>query len=524
LGYICKTCQTLLIMRRLTFIHMFFCIGGITLAMAQPASAPGMLLEKAREMTNSKPEQSLKIGAHLLKNSNNDNEKAAIALVMAESHSAKGNYSAALSMAFKTLEYSRAGKNKLSEANADLLIAELLSILLLDEQSVHYIAEAKEISTQLPDDQRNQIKAKLLRDEAQAFLLKNDPSRAFNLLEKSADKDHEAQFILGKAYLKKGNFDKSEKSLNAASTYFSKEQSKNLQKLANIRNELGRLYFQQKKHRRAIDTLFSALAAADKLGNPCLQKDINKQLAVNFLAMNDRSHYNRYNQKFLGLADRIDTQENDATSLAYNLIGKEQETQIGLKKQYYVHLLYIAAGIFLLILLPGIILFFTNRAKERRYTEISRYLEISRNSGAEILPIKKEPAKNLIIPAETEKTLLAKLKRFESSTKFTNREMSLAMLATQLDTNTKYLSDIINRHHHGNFNTYINRLRIGYIVNKMNTEPAYLNYKISYLAEESGFSSHSSFASVFKSITGIAPTTFIEFRKKEFHKNKQPAS
>jgi AraC-like DNA-binding protein len=54
----------------------------------------------------------------------------------------------------------------------------------------------------------------------------------------------------------------------------------------------------------------------------------------------------------------------------------------------------------------------------------------------------------------------------------------------------------------------------------LKTEPGYLNYKISYLADESGFSSHSSFATVFKSITGIAPTTFIDLLNKDVG-NKQ---
>jgi AraC-like DNA-binding protein len=37
---------------------------------------------------------------------------------------------------------------------------------------------------------------------------------------------------------------------------------------------------------------------------------------------------------------------------------------------------------------------------------------------------------------------------------------------------------------------------------------------VSYLAEESGFSSHSSFATVFKSVTGISPTKFMDFLQK----------
>ena len=42
-----------------------------------------------------------------------------------------------------------------------------------------------------------------------------------------------------------------------------------------------------------------------------------------------------------------------------------------------------------------------------------------------------------------------------------------------------------------------------------------MNYKISFLAEESGFSSHSSFATVFKAIIGMSPATFINLLKTE---------
>ena len=108
---------------------------------------------------------------------------------------------------------------------------------------------------------------------------------------------------------------------------------------------------------------------------------------------------------------------------------------------------------------------------------------------------------------------------FETTKKFKNKEISLAVLAGQFETNTKYLSEIINRHYHINFNTYINTLRINYIVEKLKNEPNFCNYKISYLAEICGFSSHSSFATVFKSIIGISPIKFIDLLKNETNDN-----
>ena len=88
-------------------------------------------------------------------------------------------------------------------------------------------------------------------------------------------------------------------------------------------------------------------------------------------------------------------------------------------------------------------------------------------------------------------------------------------MAGQFDTNTKYLSEIINSHYEINFNTYINRLRINYLIEKLKSDPNFIKYRISYLAENCGFASHSSFATVFKSVTGISPVKFIDFLKNE---------
>src|SRR5690606_33075071 len=116
-------------------------------------------------------------------------------------------------------------------------------------------------------------------------------------------------------------------------------------------------------------------------------------------------------------------------------------------------------------------------------------------------------------PRETEDALVSKLAQFEKSKQFTNQDMSLASLAAHFDTNTKYLSEVIKSHKGKNVNSYINELRINYIIDKLKSNSTYLQYKISYLAEESGFSSHSSFATVFKAVTGIPPTVFIDLLK-----------
>ena len=159
----------------------------------------------------------------------------------------------------------------------------------------------------------------------------------------------------------------------------------------------------------------------------------------------------------------------------------------------------------------------------------------SQEKKEEIIPERVEPLpvieevqektinKTTSLLKESEQQLLAGLEKFETTKKFTNKDMSLSKLASQLGTNTKYLSEVINRHKLKNFNTYINELRIHYITEKIKSDPTYLNYKVSYLAEECGFSSHSSFTTVFKTIVGVSPSTFVEFVREEQNEKSDSA-
>lgn len=119
-------------------------------------------------------------------------------------------------------------------------------------------------------------------------------------------------------------------------------------------------------------------------------------------------------------------------------------------------------------------------------------------------------SKSIVIPDKTEIEILEKLKKFETSNLFLDKQLRIASLAKKLDTNTRYLSMIINASKDKSFNNYINSLRINYILKKLSSDPKYLTYKISYLAEQCGFASQSSFTSAFKEITGETPSAYIK--------------
>lgn len=119
----------------------------------------------------------------------------------------------------------------------------------------------------------------------------------------------------------------------------------------------------------------------------------------------------------------------------------------------------------------------------------------------------------LKISKEKKNELFKKLIQFEESKGYLEKNLTLTKVAHQLGINTKYLSHIIKLHSDRDFNNYINLLRIQYIVNQLEENPKLHQYKISALAEEAGFSSHSKFAHFFKLNIGVTPSNYIAYLK-----------
>lgn len=117
--------------------------------------------------------------------------------------------------------------------------------------------------------------------------------------------------------------------------------------------------------------------------------------------------------------------------------------------------------------------------------------------------------KDIAINNVTVNNILKKLAKFENSKKFLRKDISLTTLASRFDTNPRYLSEVIKRYKGKSFNGYINSLRIRHIIEKLQVEPVYREYKIIYLAEYCGFASREVFAAAFKKEVGVTPSHFI---------------
>lgn len=110
----------------------------------------------------------------------------------------------------------------------------------------------------------------------------------------------------------------------------------------------------------------------------------------------------------------------------------------------------------------------------------------------------------------TEKLILDGLSQFEKNKKFTENGITLGKLSTILNSNVKYVSIVIRKHKGGNFNYYLNKLRIDYIVRKLEIDENFSKYKLSYLSQLSGYSSPAAFTKSFTEIVGQNPSEFIK--------------
>jgi AraC-like DNA-binding protein len=202
-------------------------------------------------------------------------------------------------------------------------------------------------------------------------------------------------------------------------------------------------------------------------------------------------------------------------------IHKEYDTKTLLDEKnnlQNINYLGIIVIIILIVWAIGLVVLLTKRHKKAKEIQ-QKYILVEEKFTSHQHIIEKE------IPVPEEKKiglhenkvgeLLRKLKSFEDKQEFTQKGLTISKLATQLGTNSNYLSQVINEYKKVNFNKYLSELRIHYITNLLFENKEYLKYNIETLAKECGIASRQNFSDLFYEVNGIRPTDFIKKRRQE---------
>ncbi|MDM1555800.1 MULTISPECIES: helix-turn-helix domain-containing protein [Chryseobacterium] len=293
-----------------------------------------------------------------------------------------------------------------------------------------------------------------------------------------------------------------------------------------VYNGLGGIRVKQKNWKDAELYLKKAEKIADTSRSLKLKKAVYSNINDYYEGIGDNFKASLYAVKYMRAYDSIAARNQEFTV-------KTKDTAKVNKGNGQMNVAKNVAIIILFVSLVGLIIFFRTRQK-RQFTKLRNIIRTQMSMGnsykGSLLrqPVQSEfsnisveeidekdceadrKRNDSLMTSETETKLLELLDEFEKGNLYNNKGMSLSFLAGELNTNTKYLSYVINQHKTADFKTYINRLRINYIVDKLINDEKYRQYKISILADECGFSSHSKFAAVFKAVTDFSPSAYIK--------------
>jgi len=202
---------------------------------------------------------------------------------------------------------------------------------------------------------------------------------------------------------------------------------------------------------------------------------------------------------------------------SYKLERAREELKQELNEQEKTnYILYITAILLFFLSLFLIYRYYINQRNYRlKFEELMHKNSLETEELTHETTEENEP-KQLEINPDVVASILKQLEKFEANKKFLQKDLTLVNLAGTFNTNTNYLSKVINYSRHKNYINYLNDLRIDYIVTLLKQDQKFRNYTIKALAEESGFSTAQHFSKAFFARTGIYPSYFITELNKEY--------
>jgi AraC-like DNA-binding protein len=155
-----------------------------------------------------------------------------------------------------------------------------------------------------------------------------------------------------------------------------------------------------------------------------------------------------------------------------------------------------------------------NKRKRKLFLDVQKKLNEAESFN--IYPSVTEKTESpIIIEDELVNRILKKMDSMEANKKFLSNNFKLANVAKQLNTNTAYLSQIINQHKGMSFSEYVNNLRINYVLKELQDNSVFRKYTLQTISEEIGYKSPTTFINAFKSRVKMTPSSYIQQLEKD---------
>ncbi|MEW7278158.1 helix-turn-helix domain-containing protein [Aquimarina sp. 2201CG1-2-11] len=193
--------------------------------------------------------------------------------------------------------------------------------------------------------------------------------------------------------------------------------------------------------------------------------------------------------------------------------------KLGIKNSNYI---YGIAVLFIALLVLGIFAFYQNRKKRLyriRFEELINTPPTVATKNQKEQPPVIDSDIEIKVPPKHVNHILEKLDEFEKDHRYLHQGISIQSIADGMNTNVKYLSQVINYYKKKKFTSYINELRIAYAVKELKNNTTLRKYTIKAIANEMGYSTTETFTSAFYRQVGIKLSYYIKELEKSKNQN-----
>lgn len=139
---------------------------------------------------------------------------------------------------------------------------------------------------------------------------------------------------------------------------------------------------------------------------------------------------------------------------------------------------------------------------------------------AEVATGQERYQKSLLTESDKVKLLTAIRQIIEDKQYLCNPSFSLQMLCEQVESNSSYVSQVINEKYGRSFKTWLNERRVNEACRRLSDPEHFGQFTIEAVSASVGFKSRANFAVVFKKITGLTPTEFQHAASNDVKSNK----
>ncbi|WP_183148035.1 helix-turn-helix domain-containing protein [Chryseobacterium nematophagum] len=441
------------------------------------------------------------------------------------------NLKAALDNYIVGLKYAKEQNDEKQTAYANMNIAYINSYVGKNLEAAkifrYYLYNGKNITD---DYQHNQMRIALIscyleigKLDSANILIKE--GQRYALIGKNKYDSNLYSYLSGTYDLKLKKYNTAITKLSNAYTYFTNT-NENSNANYSLYN-LGKTYEEIKNKKKVVETYTQLDFNVQKtdITFPEL-REVYTYLIDYYKEINDTEKQLYYIDRFLKIDKKLDEQFRYlSTELPKkydtpNLLQEKENIINELKKKKT--LFYITIGVMTLLLVLLLFLYFKSRKSEQKHQKIAQNLINSIEKRHKIQPIteveeiliekpiqqEEKVIKN--IAEEVIQTILTELLYFETNKHFLKKGITLSSLAQSINTNTAYLSEVINTHKEKNFTGYLNDLQIDYALERLVEDKLFRSYKLAAIADELGYNSSQVFTAAFKKKTQTTLSTYIK--------------